>query len=484
MKRSNLGRNLAVVSLIWVMLVMPIAVLGQTKVSLPNNKYKVQDDVKIGDEYSAKVEQEFPLYNDSESERYIEDVGRRLVNSIPSEFQESAFRYRFKIVNTRDINAFALPGGPMYVNRGLIEVAKNEGEMAGVMAHEISHVALRHGTAQATRQSNPLTQLGMLGAIIGGAILGGNAGAQLGAALFAGNFILKYSREYETNADILGAQIMANAGYDPEDLANMFKTIAAESKGGRPPEWLSSHPDPEKRYATISNEARFLRVSENPIKNTQKSRSEEHTLRALPPARSMEEIEKNAPRNPNTGNTGNTENTETGVSTEMSRGTYSANVPLPSSRSRTYQNGNLFQVNIPTNWREFRGQNDVWFSPEGAYGSNGITHGATIGLVQSNQRTLEKATEEYVNGILQANDYLRQTTNYARTTISGRSAYAVRLSGRSPVTGRTEYALIYTTRLNNGNLFYIIGVAPQNDSYRYNRAFNNMVRSIRINSQA
>ncbi len=484
MRRSSLGRNLAVMSLVWVMLMMPIAVLGQTKISLPKNKYKVQDDVQLGNEYSAKVEQEFPIYNDSESERYIENVGQRLVNAIPNEFQESAFRYRFKIVNTRDINAFALPGGPMYVNRGLIEVARNEGEMAGVMAHEISHVALRHGTAQATRQSNPLTQLGMLGAIIGGAIIGGNAGAQLGAALFAGNFILKYSREYETNADILGARIMADAGYDPEDLANMFKTIAAQSQGGRPPEWLSSHPDPERRYAAINNEAKMLRVSTNPIKNTQGFARVQEKLRALPKARSMEEIEKNAPRNPNTGNTGNTGNTESGVSTEMSRGTYSRNVPLPSSRTRVYQNGNLFQVAIPSNWREFGGQNDVWFAPEGAYGNNGITHGATIGVIQTNQNTLEKATEAYVNGILQSNDYLRQTSNFSRTSISGRTAYAISLAGRSPVTGTTEYALIYTTQLRNGNLFYIIGVAPQNDSYRYNRAFNNMVRAVRINSQA
>jgi Zn-dependent protease with chaperone function len=481
MRRSNLGKNLTSVFLVWVMLIMPIAAFGQTKISMPKNKYKVQDDVKIGNEYSAKVEQQFPMVNDRESARYLEDVGRRLVNSIPREFQQSAFRYRFKIVNARDINAFALPSGPMYVNRGLIQVAKNEGEMAGVMAHEISHVALRHGTAQATKRSSVGSQLGTIGLILGGAILGGQAGAQLGA-MFAAGFQLKYSRQYENQADILGARIMADAGYDPIDLANMFRTISGQSKGGRPPEWLSSHPDPEKRYATIRNEASLLRVSQNPIKITRGFSRVREKLGAMPRARTMAEIEKNAKNNPNAGNTGNNEGG--GANTEMSRGRYSRNVPLPSSRTRVYRSGDLLQMRIPSNWTQFGGQNDIWFAPSGAYGNQGITHGATLGLYQTRQRSLEKATEEYVKGILQSNSYLRQTRGYSRTSISGRRAYATMLSGRSPVTGVTEYVLIYTTQLRNGSLLYFDGVAPQRESYRYNGAFNRIVRSIQINRQS
>ncbi len=480
MRRSNLGKNLAAFSLVWVLLVMPIAALGQTKVSLPKNKYKVEDDVKIGQEYSQKVESEFPIIRDSASEAYINEVGMRLANAIPSEFQEPAFRYSFKFVNTRDINAFALPGGYMYVNRGLVQASKNEGELAGVMAHEITHVALRHGTAQATRQSNPLTQLGMLGAIIGGAILGGQAGAQLGAAIFAGNFILKYSREYETTADILGARIMANAGYDPRDLANMFKTIAAQSQGGRPPEWLSSHPDPDRRYNTIINEARLLRVSSNPIKITRGYARVKELFASMPQARTMEEIEKNAPRNPNTGNTGNTE--QPAGNSEMSRGTYSRSVPLPSNSSRTYTGGDVFQMSVPSNWREFPSQSSVMFAPEGAYGNNGITHGALVGITATQQRSLDAAAQEYVNGVLQGNTYLRRISNYSRFTLSGRQALAVKLAGTSPVTGVTEYALIYMTQLRDGKLFYVVGVAPQRDQYRYNPSFNRIVQSLRINS--
>lgn len=358
MRKFNLVKQLSVVTLVWMMLVFPMALMAQTggtTVKMPKNKYKVQDDVKIGDEYSGKVDNEFPILNDREATQYIQDVGRRLADSIPREFQEPAFNYRFKVVNASDINAFALPGGPMYVNRGMIEAAQNEGEMAGVMAHEISHVALRHGTAQATKQSNPLNQILGIGAIIGGAVIGGQAGAELGA-MFAAGYFLRYSRQYETQADILGARIMADAGYDPRDLANMFRTISQQSQGGRAPEWLSSHPDPEKRYQTINREAELLRVSSNPIKNTRSFSRVKEKLQSMPKARSMAEIEKDAKQNQGEGSGG-------GTNTEMSRGTYSNRVPLPSSRTQTYQGGQIFQVEVPSNWKQFPGQSDIWFAP-------------------------------------------------------------------------------------------------------------------------
>lgn len=456
--------------LAWTMLVAPVAVLAQTEVSMPKNKYKVEDDVKLGNEYAQKVEREFPLIEERSSSAYIEEVGNRLVDAIPREFRQPAFDYRFRIVNASDINAFALPGGPMYVNRGMIEAAGNEGEMAGVMAHEISHVALRHGTAQATKQSNPLNQILGIGAILGGAILGGQAGAQLGA-IFAAGYFLRYSRDYERQADILGARILADAGYDPRDLANMFRTISEQGGSGRAPEWLSSHPNPDKRYEAINREAQMLRVSDEPIKMTRGFARTKEYLSSLPPARTLQDIQKGTETGGNQGN----------ASGAMSNGRYSARVQAPSYRTRTYSAGNTISMNVPDNWKEFEGQNEVWFAPDGAYGNQGITHGALAGVQATQNSDLAYATETYVNGILEANTYLRQTSEYSRFYIDGRTAYAVRLEGRSPVTGRTEYALVYTTLLRNGNLFYVVGVAPQNESYTYNRAFNNLVRSIELN---
>src|SRR5215813_10689557 len=244
---------------------LPVTVLSQTQIKYHSNKFKPEDDVKLGRQAAQEAENKLPVMYDREATDYVARVGQRLVASIPPEFQHPEFSYSFKIVNAKEINAFALPGGPMYVNRGMIEAAKNEGEMAGVMAHEISHVALRHGTAQATKAEKYSLLAGILGA--GGAVVGGPLGsvAQLGAQ-GVGVYFLKFSREYETEADILGAQMMARAGYDPRDLANMFRTIEQTSGGGGPG-FLSDHPSPKDRYARINQEAQYLPVS-NPIKIT------------------------------------------------------------------------------------------------------------------------------------------------------------------------------------------------------------------------
>ncbi|MCY7345390.1 MAG: M48 family metallopeptidase [Pyrinomonadaceae bacterium] len=468
MRKFNLGKNLTAMLMAWTLLVLPLAAFGQTRIAMPKNKYKVQDDVKLGRQASSEVEQQMPILNDAESTRYVSQVGERLVRSIPQQFQQPAFDYSFKIVNARDINAFALPGGPMYVNRGMIEAASKEGEMAGVMAHEISHVALRHGTAQATKQSNPLNQILGIGAILGGAVLGGQTGAQLGQ-IFAAGYFLRYAREYETQADILGSQIMANAGYDPRDLANMFRTIERQSGGGsRNPEWLSSHPNPGNRYENINREAQLLRVN-NPIGNTAQFERIQSKLKRMPQAQTMAEIEKSG-RN----NQGSTQSPTAG-------GRYESRVALPSSQTRVFSSGNSLRMNVPSNWREFPNESEIWFAPEGGYGNEGITHGALVGIYRGNSSDLAQASEDYVNGILQGNNYLRQQSNFTRTTISGRNAYATVLSGRSPLTNRNEIATVYTTQLRNGELFYIVAVSPENESSSYNAAFRNMIRSIRLN---
>ncbi|HEX8250713.1 MAG TPA: M48 family metallopeptidase [Pyrinomonadaceae bacterium] len=464
-----LSKHLTALALVWTLLILPVAGFGQTRVSMPRNKYKVADDIKLGRDASRQVEQQMPVLNDAAATRYVQEVGRRLVDAIPPEFQQTQFEYTFQIINARDINAFALPGGPMYVNRGMIEAAKNEGEMAGVMAHEISHVALRHATAQATKQSNPLNQILGGVAILGGAILGGQTGAVLGQSIYKGVFVNPYSREYETQADILGSQIMARAGYDPRDLANMFQTIASQG-GSRSPEWLSSHPDPGNRFNNINREAGLLRVSPEPIKITQGFLNTKRRFQGMQRAQSMEEIARN-PQNNRGGQQGQTVN-----------GRYETRVQTPSSRYRTYSSGSQISLSVPENWGTVsETETQVWLAPEGAYGSSGITHGAMIGVAQSNG-DLSQATQSYVEGLLQSNDYLQQQNNYSRTTLAGRSGLATVLSGRSPVTGRTEIVTIYTTALRNGYLFYAITVVPQNEAATYDYAFRNMLRSLRLNA--
>ena len=244
--------------------VVPLPLFAQgTNINAPDNKYSISDDIKLGREAAAEVKRRMPtLPEGGDVDDYIERVGGRLVNGIPHEFQHSQFDYEFDVVNARDINAFALPGGPLFVNRGTIEAARSEGELAGVMAHEIAHIALRHGTAQATKAQSAKFQLPAIGGAILGAIIGGTVGSIVsqGTQFGLSAYFLRYSRDYERQADILGAQIMAKAGYDPRDLANMFRTIERQGSGRGGPEWLSSHPDPGDRYDRINREARLLNV--------------------------------------------------------------------------------------------------------------------------------------------------------------------------------------------------------------------------------
>src|SRR5204863_6522868 len=262
------------------------------------------------------------------------------VAAIPPEFQHPEFRYYFKVLNASDINAFALPGGPMYVNRGMIQAARTEGEMEGVMAHELSHVALRHGTAQATKAQKYAVGAGIAGIL--GTILAGPAAGQL-AQLPVGAYLLKFSREYETEADLMGARIMANAGYDPRDLANMFHTI--EQQGGGGGGFLSDHPSPKDRYARINQEAQILTI------NTANRRDNHEFLeiQSYLNGGRRPQIARNRQGYPNQGDPYPT-NTS---------GSQNGRVETPSSRYRTYNEGS-FSVSVPENWREVNQQGAIW----------------------------------------------------------------------------------------------------------------------------
>jgi Zn-dependent protease with chaperone function len=473
----NSSRGLSALLLAVAMLVMPLAALGQTRIEMPKNKYKVSDDVQAGQQAAQQVYQQMPILRDSYVDGYVESVGRRLVQAIPAEYGHPEFRYSFDVVDARDINAFALPGGPMFVNRGMIEAARTEGEMAGVMAHEISHVALRHATAQATE-----TQKFQIGSVLGqiaGAVIGGGVGQVVGAAsqIGFGAGALRYSRKYETQADILGAQIMARAGYDPRDLANMFRTIAQQGGGSGGPEWLSSHPNPGNREQRIMQEAAMLRV-EGGRSDTAEFRQIQSRLRGYPRARTMEEIARSGQRYPNQG--GGQQYPDQQYPNQGGVYASGERVANPSTRYQTYRT-NLFSVAIPSNWRQLGDQSSVMFAPEGAYGSQGITHGVMFGFGQSQYNDLQNSAREVVNSLVQGdNSYLRQTGGFQRTTLDGRAALATTLTGRSPLTNRNERVTIVTTALGNGQVLYMAAVSPQNEYTSYQRAFTDIMRSVQL----
>jgi Zn-dependent protease with chaperone function len=444
-----------------------------TKIVLHKNKYSPMDDVKIGREAAGQAERQLQIVREPQLAEYLESVGQGLVRAIPAEFQHPEFRYYFKVVGDRSINAFALPGGPMYVNTGAIMAARNEGELAGVMAHELSHVALRHGTAQATKAESPslLAGLGQLG----GAILGGPAGTILatGSQALGQAVLFKFSREYETEADLLGARIMARAGYDPRDLANMFKTIEAQTGGGGGG-WFSDHPSPKDRYAKINAEAARLQVAANPIKVTPGFQDAQQLINGNT-AGNRGNRSNRYPQNPQNNYPSNGNNYPS---------TPSGRVELPSSRYRTYSKG-TFTVNIPDNWSEVNDQNGLWYAPRGAYGSSSgqtvFTHAVTFGAVQTQNRNLQQATNEFVNTLTRNSKSMRARSSYQRMDVDGRFGELITFDNVNEATQRAELINIVTTQLRNGELFYMIAVSPTDEYSSYQNTFLAILRSLRLN---
>ena len=213
------------------------------------NLYSAQQDVELGRQAARQVEQQLPMVRGGSADAYVE----RIVSRLAPYAGGPDFNYQIQVVNASEINAFALPGGFLYVNRGLIEAVRSEDELAGVLAHETAHVALRHGTKQATKGAAAQTGLDLLAQILGrndrkaGQIAGVVGGLGLNAAF------LKFSRDAEREADVAGAHMMARAGYDPMAMATFFDLLAQHrrSNPGKVEQFFSSHPSPGDRARLI-----------------------------------------------------------------------------------------------------------------------------------------------------------------------------------------------------------------------------------------
>ncbi len=444
---------------------------AQTTITPEKNSYSVADDVKVGQEAAAAAKKQLPMLNDDQVDEFVERVGARLAAAIDGGLRHAGFHYTFDVVNQKEINAFALPGGPMFLNRGMIEAAKTEAAMAGVMAHEIAHVALRHGTAQATKGQK--FQIGAVAGQILGAIVGGTAGSVIsqGSQFGLGAYFLKYGREYERQADLMGAQIMARAGYDPREMANMFKTIQAEG-GNSGPEWLSSHPDPGNRYDAIVHEASMLQVVGNG--DSGQFESIKSRLAGMPPAYTAEQIAKGqAPTGGRSGGTAGTADRRV------------VHVEPPSNSYRTYQPSNFLRISVPANWTVVDASaGSVTYAPEGGFaqddGGSAFTHGVQVGVAPGGGGTLQQDTELLLKSLSRSNPDLRVAGKARRETIGGRQGLTTPLSNVSQVTGEREYVALSTTHLRDGSLFNIIGVAPQSDAKTYEKTFRRVRQSLQI----
>jgi len=210
------------------------------------NTFSPQQDIELGREVVQDVERQMPVVTDAQLSEYVNRLGQNLSRLAPGH----RYPYTFKLIHAKEINAFALPGGPIYIHTGIIAAAASEAQLAGVLAHEISHVALRHSTNQASKAMLARAPLAILGGVLSGGGIGGQL-AQLGIAFGVNSVFLKFSRSAEQQADEQGAQILYDAGYDPRAMAQFFETIAKESGGGGSLEFLASHPNPGNRERNV-----------------------------------------------------------------------------------------------------------------------------------------------------------------------------------------------------------------------------------------
>lgn len=450
-----------------------VAVAGlaaQTAIKLPKNKFTPQQDVELGREAAAEVRQQYPIIKDERIAAYLTRLGDRLVEAAPAELKQPVYEYSFTPVNLKEINAFALPGGPMFVHRGMFDAAGAEGEVVGVMAHELAHVLLRHGTANVTKSQNPWLQLGQAAGMIGGAMVGGAAGSAIaqGSQFGLGTLLLRYSRDFEKQADLLGAQIMAKAGYDPRGLARMFETIAkeAESSGGGTPQWMSSHPNPGNRTVYITQEAERLQIA-NPA-DTSGFEPVKKAFASLPPAKSMGDLARAK---------------SGGGEAPAAVGTPGQPVPRPSAQFRNISGGKVFQASVPSNWTPLSSKSAIKVVPENGYGPlNGQTvfsHGVEFGVAKAGSRDLAEATKIWLQAVAQSNPDLRLAGPQQSLRISQRSAIATPLTNPSPLGGQ-ERIVVSTTFLADGTLFYYLTLVPEKDAESFQDTFRKIGESIRL----
>jgi Zn-dependent protease with chaperone function len=443
---------------------------AQTAIKPPKNNFTPQQDVEIGRKAAEEVRQQYPIIKDEAINRYLTTLGQRLVAVSPPDLNQKVYEYSFTPLNLKEINAFALPGGPMFVQRGMFDAAANEGEVVGVMAHELSHVLLRHGTANATKAQNPWLQIGQLAGAIGGAVVGGSAGSVItqGSQFGLGTLLLRYSRDFEKQADLLGSQLMARAGYDPRALAHMFETIAAESSGSRDPQWMSSHPDPGNRTVYITKEAEQLSLG--PAPDTSGFTTIKTRFASLPPAKSTAELAKR--------DTGS----ESGGQAVRTVGTPGRPVDVPSLQYRTISGG-VFQAAVPSNWSALSSSRSIKVVPENGYGPlNGqtvFTHGVEFGVARPASRDLGEATNAWLKAISEGNPDLRVAGEQQLLRISQRTAIKTPLTNPSPL-GGAERITLNTTFLADGTLFYYLTICPDRDADAFEPAFRQIGQSIRL----
>jgi predicted Zn-dependent protease len=432
------------------------AAQGLPKLKPGFNLYSKAQDVELGKAAAQEIGKEYQTVRDDQLSAYINRIGKKL--AAQPQADSASYPYSFTLVYDKTLNAFALPGGPTFIHTGLIQNAENEAQLAGVLAHEIAHVALRHGTNQASKAVGLQVVAGLVGSSVGGQGLLGQL-TQAGIAFGANSVLLKYSRDAEKQADLLGAQIMAGAGYNPIEMARFFEKLEAEG-GSRGPQFFSSHPNPGNRTKDVEAILPYLPRS-NYTGDSGEFRSMRDRVDSL---KGYSEPRKGAAAQ-----------------------TADPAAARPSGRYQQYR-GRGFTIDSPDNWQVLGDQNSASVTlaaPAGVLSSqsgSAIGYGAVVAYVQDNSQTaLDERTRQLIAEFQKSNPSMKVVRSSRGTRVGGQQALITTLNSESPYQGQTEVDTLVTVSRPDG-MFYLILIAPQGETSKANSAFNRMLSSVRFGS--
>jgi predicted Zn-dependent protease len=408
------------------------------------NLFSPDQDMKMGQEYAQQIETQVQVINDPTLYAYVNRIGQRLVNAIEGQ----KFPFTFKVVNDPSINAFALPGGPMYVHTGLIAAADNEAQIAGVLGHEMGHVMLRHGTNQASKAN-----LIQIPAMIAGGLFdkGGLVGglAQAGIGLGANSVLMKFSRSAESDADLFGARLVHKAGYNPVELARFFEKLESETgKGSVMTQFFSDHPNPGNRVQAIQGDMKFYEAKTY------------ETATLTPELTNAKAIIKRLPAPPK----------------KPAAGAASAPVQAPAgpavstsvpSGFKTQANS-IYALAYPGDWSAKTGQDGVSATlaaadgiVKGANGQDDIGHGILLNFVKPASTDINAATDELLKGLTQGDPNIKPYGAAQSVKIDNYVGKLSSLQGQSGLRKGEKENIYILTVMHPKGMFYGIFVAPE-----------------------
>ncbi len=439
-----------------------------------------EQQIQVGKQVAAQVYQQMPVLPDSSPEtQYIQALGKRLESVIP---RANSWPFEFHVVQQKEINAFALPGGPMFVNIGTITAAKNEAELAGVMAHEMSHVYMQHSAKQQDKGSLLSGLAGIAGAIAGSA--GGLVGslAQLGIQVGAGTLMLKYSRSDESQADAVGAIILYKAGINPVALADFFQTIEKEGNSG--PQFLSDHPNPGNRRTAIQNQIKDWPPKQYSGDSAQFQSTRQHA--ATVKAYTAKEIEAGA-KNGQWAE----QNRKNGAVFQGGTPAAASMPAVPLNRvqpSRNFTTADLGGMKIarPQNWEVLENQDtSATIGPRAGVSNGAVAYGVVIKAAQGAQNmNPSQLTSAIVQSLRMSDPNMKQAGQIQQITVNGQAAGSVELQTISPMAGQNgsqqaERDWLVAIPQGQTAVFFVF-VSPEANYSQLKPTFQRMLSSVQF----